>query len=532
MPSLLSLRRPKESSDDAGEGFPSLDTSMDSSTPYIGVELDGSSCRSVTVRNGKILQWKTYKGETPAEALDLWAKQTKTGGAKIRICWTGPGQKTRALRVHDIPQTVPMQKALIQELAAEHIPDAQAICGRIYPPDSHPDGQLVLIAGVAKDVLIDVWEVIGSAPWEVIPSVMFLQTDGIHLFVHDSCTRVVGVQNQEVLTHVELNCGGLDDLATTLRDPQIAQSMTTDGSNASRPEMAIIQAFLSRIVGETTQWVNSWISNSYIDAPDRLWIHGSGARMPDLAKETLHALTLTGYYTSAEQVFLPLNVADRSGIDDADIPVAWLPVCASVISVPSTAVFDNPVALRAKAREQARRQHFVNISIIALILILIVVGLFTPLYIANKNKDNAQTALNQTIATKSSLHPQYNIYNIVTQGRTAEATVVAQQPAIAQLWPLLASTTPSGGAINSLAVTVAGPTMKMTMGVSIAYAGSNPQNSVADWLNNLTNAGFADANTEAFSYNPTTGLISSSYTFSYTGRPLTDSPHIITIPKG
>jgi len=509
---IITLRRPKNN-DAAVDLY--ADVPINPSTTYIGVELDNTQCRSVSIRNGEVLAWETFRGDTPQEALAAWAKHTRTSNAQVRICWSGPGQRIKTIRVQSIPNHIELQKALIQDLAAEYFPDASGVSGKIYPPDGHPDGQLVVMVGLARNTLDHVWTVIADHQWQVVPSVLLTTIDGIHLFVQESVSRVVGVQNQQILASNELSAGGIDTLVDKLQVS--SSSELPDDIHAQDPRVAVVQGYLSQIIGETNRWVESWISNSTIDAPDRLWIHGPGARMPNLANELLSTMHLSGYYAHPEQVFPQLNVSNRTLIPDLEIPAAWMPVLAGVSSISDTMVLDNPVAIRMQLREKARRQHFINISIIALAIIMLAALLVAPWLTGDLAERSAASNLAAAQQTKTHLKTQYEEFNIVTQGREQLQQIAAHTPDYAKLWTLVDKTIPPGGIISSMAIVSKGATVAATMQVTI----TGSQQEVGQWLDNLTAEGFTNANTVSFSQTAK-GMISSSYTFNYSAPSATN----------
>lgn len=527
MPSLpknVSLRRTKKGDQQVTVVDPYAPTPVDASATHVGVEVDGKVCRSVTVRGGEVLAWQSVAvdGELgPREALVQWAKSAKTSGAKVRVVWSGPGQRIVTTRHRDVPQTASLQKALISDLADEHMPDAPSVAGRIYPPDGHSDGQLIVLAGVGRDQLETVWESVGTNDWEVVPSVLLTQIDGIHLFMQESVVRIVGVQNGQLHTCVELaDAGGLGFLRASIENAQ-------DNSAASA---AVLKGYVTGVVTGVTKWVDSWVNSSQLDAPDRLWIHGPGARIPNLANSLMDSLNLSFYYHgNTELMFAPLDVADRTGISDQDIPAAWMPVVAATSGINETCVLDNPVAIRAAILARKRREHAFNVSILVVGMMLVVVMLVVPLLLGSRDRNAAHQNLITTEKTKSGLHQQYNIYNVVTQGAQAMQQVTSSQADFSQLWPLIQKSTPAGGTVQSIQVTTQNNVMSVTMNVTIASSGQNPQSAVGKWLTNLTNVGFQKADTSAFQYDKTSGNITSTYTFTYTTTPPKTNS---TIPNG
>ncbi len=469
----------------------------------IGVELDGTECRVVTVADGQIQGWETFSGTDSADALAQWAKRVRTGNAQVRIVWSN--REVNFSRVSTVEEVSPeAQRATLMELAEKEAgtqgtTGVPLVAGVYLPPVEGSSGSPVALAMLNEAHLDPIWEVIGGNPWSVIPAAFIAQPDGLHLAVNTSGILCYVVEGGQTRVYTELMTGGLAELSDKLGiDP--AEQAATGSANIhiEGPGQAVLRGYLQQIVTETNRWLVSWVNGHHIQRPHQIWLHGPGAQLPHLAGALIQTLGLGDAPMDAESVTPTLGIGDRSAVPANQTATAYMACRAALATVEPTAVLTNPVQLvmKAKAKERAARQKM--LAAISACVVLVVLALAVPLVLAYNKDQSAVNNYNNAVAQQTALSSQFATYTAVHKGQAAERAVKAIAPDFLNAQKILSSTAPPNTTFSSLVLTDQNGGIAVQSPVIIQ--GAQSFSDIASWIDALKAADATNINIGSFNY--------------------------------
>lgn len=401
----------------------------------IGVEVEGPSVRSVTLRDGVVRAFRSYSGESTIDALEQWRADAYEPRALVRFVYSGPNRILRATVAAELPE-VALPAAIAAEVARQ-IPfsaDETAAAGmRLSPTD---DGMAPLSIAVANTAdLAPVWIVADELGAGVTAAPLLLRDDGLVLLMQDSGVYV-GLVSGGALTHMRQCC--------------------------QSPREMPVEVFRAKFLSEMQATLSSWGRQTFV--PSHAYVYGPAAHLPGLAE----MLAKIGVRAQAPPIPDPVAGIELPAAEQAPAALALL---AATADLPAYAHFTDPAAEARKAQLRRRLALTRSAAAVAGVVVLAAgAGVFAILS-ADHTLSQAKAAEATSQARVASVSKWTLLDSQVKAGAAAVSSVTAKRQPFASQIGVVTGTAPAGTTFSSLSVRSA--TGGTTIQVSATVPGAN-----------------------------------------------------------
>ncbi|MGH9067611.1 MAG: hypothetical protein ACRD0J_09000 [Acidimicrobiales bacterium] len=441
----------------------------------IGVELDGSVLRAVTVSGGKIVDYRTYRGSGPGDAIRRWRSRARPRG-RVLLAWAGPSH-VRQTRLREYPDAA--MRAAISAKAAEMFPieagETDPLAGAVFGlPDDHPEGLPVVVGALDTPVGEEILGALAGMDAMVTVAPLLQRVDGLHLAIRSSIVEMCLVRGSVPLLVRSLGTPGLDSLGW---GPE-------DGTPLDSAAAALLSGYVASLVAEVFQTAAFWSGQA--EMPRDLFVSGPGASLPGL--ET--ALREAGQ-SSPHIRLRPRAAAPDPSIDAGAVSVAERVACATAVTAATTELGPwaaiTPIGkaeAEAAKTTQARHRWRLAWTVIGLIVLLAVC--LSPIVLGRRRVSAAQANLVQAKTGFAGLSKFYDLGQQVKAAESAERSASAKRPVWAPAYGVIDKSIPPGTTLSNLAVKQQGTVLSVSASVTAKGAPFVP---VAAWLTNLGHLG-------------------------------------------
>lgn len=486
-------------------------------TTAVGVELDGEYCRAVWVQQGRVIKFLRTRGSNSADALDQMIQQGHlSANQPVRICWSSPG--VEFYKAVQPPKPPSQYRQVIQELAERSLngPD-YGFAGQVSPPVEGE--QRGVVAGIANQLLEPIWEQVALRDrWQLIPSCLVPQPDGLHVALRWSVCAIYVIQDGFLTAYAEMPNRGLSNLTNKVDELSrlIEQQQAQFSQN---PQQAPVVGFMRNIVSETYKWVQSWIASGEIEHPKQVWLHGEGGNLPWLYDALIKTWGggLSNGSGPAGPHMLPLGVSD-----DRQLPLQQRAAMYTACRAAVTSILDplwiipSPLIDRHRRAQETRRKRIKTATELIAAVVVAILAVSIPVVLAYQQRSDAQASLSRAQQQFVPLSGDYHTWVVVNEGQNLVKQVKAQQPQLAVLYQLVNSTLPPSSAINTLEAQIPKAGGPMQVQVQINIQSANPLPEVSSWLQTLQKNKAQDLTSEPLGQSSTGG----SYTIQFKYTPV------------
>lgn|GEM_PF-3339177 len=429
----------------------------------VGVVLDGNIAHRAVVKDGIVVSYQAFEGESQMDALRAALDGTK--GAKV-VVLGGLLFKAEA----ELPASRRRQSALAMVAAGTAAwPAANLAAVAVWRPEGEAADKAgkVSLAGLEGPVPEGFWEALAKvgATASPLPFVLASRHQG-----PDQSWFVVGKATSWIVTVA----GGR---------PTAYRELKT-GASALPQAAAMAGVELSRLgkAGVGGQARQGGTTEVFV------------AGVPT-GQRTTEALSRAGLHVGDP----PLDGVERWEIPVVEQGLALLAVRAALASTPPLSSYASPEALARAAEAPARRRRALVTALVAAVVLAILASGVLPMLNARQKLSTAKSALSAAAEDKAAVAKWLELRAEAQAADSAVREARAENPAYATALSLLESTAPPGASLTSVVATPPvssgpgssssssiGTGVEMTVEASVKSATFAP---VAAWQRRLESSG-------------------------------------------